>query len=764
MHIQHKCFYIFCFYLLIISFTFNSSLFAQKSIVKEKYDSLPDFTGKTWLDGVVVTGMARATHIRQSPLPVALVREEQLNRSFETNIVDALVKNTEGVFSVKTGPNISKPFIRGLGYNRVLTLYDGIRQEGQQWGDEHGIEIDAYNQGRIEVVKGPASIMYGSDALAGVIAFYPNMPKDSNAWQARIISEYQSNNGLIGNGGFLGYRYKNIVFALRGSHRLAKNYRNRKTQEIYGNNQGRVHNTGFNEGNLSLLVGYENPKHSLHFNLSLYNNLQAIPDGSRDSSTLRFTYQDKDGEEDDPDHRPVVANADLNLYKTNVLHQHIQHYRAYVNASHKMGESSLTWTLGFQQNNRREFVHPSYPTQAGLFVRLNTISYSLRYNLPTIKKQFQLSFGFNGMTQINRNLKATDFPIPDYLLYGGGAYVHTKWKHKKWNVSGAIRYDLRNVGWKDFYTIEDSRGFDTQASASAIGAKLLFAGYNKFFHGISAILGVAHSITEFLSWKFNIGRGYRAPNITEIGSNGLDPGAHIIYVGNRNFSPEFSLQEDLGISLHTQDFSLDFSVYNNNITGFIYLNLQLDEQGKPKLDPQGNKTYHYEQSIAQLYGLETYLLLHPRIIPGLFFRAGMSMTYGFNRGKQFDGKGVNGGYLPLIPPLKIQSTVAKRFSLPSKWLTAIRPNLEMELNGYQNRYLGLNNTETPTPGYVLLGAGLEFNINHFRNQTMSLSIQASNLLNTLYQSHLSRLKYFESWGLGMYGMGRNVSFKLILPF
>lgn len=82
------------------------------------------------------------------------------------------MKNVPGLNAVKTGSNISKPFIRGLGYNRVLTLYDGIRQEGQQWGDEHGIEVDAYNMDHAEVIKGPASLMYGSDALAGVVSFF----------------------------------------------------------------------------------------------------------------------------------------------------------------------------------------------------------------------------------------------------------------------------------------------------------------------------------------------------------------------------------------------------------------------------------------------------------------------------------------------------------------------------------------------------------------------------------------------------------------
>ncbi len=72
--------------------------------------------------------------------------------------------------AVKTGPNHSKPYIQGLGYNRVLTLYDGIREERQQWGDEHGVPIDHYIIESAEVIKSPVSLMYGLDAIAGVLS------------------------------------------------------------------------------------------------------------------------------------------------------------------------------------------------------------------------------------------------------------------------------------------------------------------------------------------------------------------------------------------------------------------------------------------------------------------------------------------------------------------------------------------------------------------------------------------------------------------
>ncbi len=117
---------------------------------------------------VLVTGASRATELRKMPAAVITVDHNALIKSTSTNIIDAL-SSKPGMAQISSGAGISKPVIRGLGYNRIITLNDGIRQEGQQWGDEHGIEIDEFSADRVEILKGPASLMYGSDAMAGVI-------------------------------------------------------------------------------------------------------------------------------------------------------------------------------------------------------------------------------------------------------------------------------------------------------------------------------------------------------------------------------------------------------------------------------------------------------------------------------------------------------------------------------------------------------------------------------------------------------------------
>jgi len=122
------------------------------------------------INEIAVTGQASATQAVKTPTPISVITRNELQQQGATNIIDA-ISSQPGISQITTGSGISKPVIRGLGYNRIVVMNDGIRQEGQQWGDEHGIEIDESEVDRVEILKGPASLMYGSDAMAGVINF-----------------------------------------------------------------------------------------------------------------------------------------------------------------------------------------------------------------------------------------------------------------------------------------------------------------------------------------------------------------------------------------------------------------------------------------------------------------------------------------------------------------------------------------------------------------------------------------------------------------
>ena len=170
------------------------------------------------MNEVIVTGTSRATEIKQNPIPMVTLNKVELQQNLNTNIIDAITK-LPGVSALTTGPNVSKPFIHGLGYNRVLTLYDGVRQEGQQWGDEHGIEVDENSVDRIEVVKGPASLIYGSDALAGVVNLLPSPTVPDGTIKGDIMVNYQTNNGLYGASAALAGNTNGLIWGGTASHK-----------------------------------------------------------------------------------------------------------------------------------------------------------------------------------------------------------------------------------------------------------------------------------------------------------------------------------------------------------------------------------------------------------------------------------------------------------------------------------------------------------------------------------------------------------------
>jgi len=715
------------------------------------------------LNDVVVTGVNRATALKKSPVPIAVLTKKSMDQNVNTNLIEAIIKGIPGVSAVTTGPNVSKPFIRGLGYNRVLTLYDGLRQEGQQWGDEHGIEVDEYGIGRAEVVKGPASLTYGSDALAGVINMIPANPEFSGRkFKGDFTLNYQSNNGMIGSSlGMAGLK-NDWKYTFRATGKTAHNYFNPIDGYVFG--------TGFREYNLSASARVDKKWGSSKTALTYYDNLMEIPDGSRDSLTRKFTRQILD-EGDDIKMRPIVAENDLKLYSINPLHQHIQHYRFYNSSYFKFRNSDLNFLIGAQQSVRREYNHPTTPTQAGLFVVLNTLNFDLKYNFPDFAG-IESTLGINGMVQGNRSKAATDFPIPDYDLFDAGAFYFARKPFGKVDISGGIRLDRRNINWNNFYVGTDAQtGFGKKADSNFPNATLQFPSFNRNYYGLSGSLGLTYNVNEKLLVKANIARGYRAPNITEIGSNGLDPGAHIVYLGNRSFKPEFNLQQDIGFIASFKDLDISLEVFNNNIQNYIYQSRLTDATGNPVVIVPGNLTYQYQQSKARLYGAELTVNLHPAKWKWLSFNNSLAYVVGLNKNEQLlKQHGRDAKYLPFIPPIQIRSELKFTAQSENKHFEKPYFKVDMLIAADQSRFYALDNTESFTAGYTLVNAGIGSGIKSNSGKTVfDVFIQCDNIFDKAYQSNLNRLKYFEYYASapngrsGIYNMGRNLSFKVIVP-
>ena len=486
---------------------------------------------------VVITGVSKATEIKRDPVPMVAVNKAYIDQhSASGNVIDE-VANLPGISAVTTGPNISKPYIHGLGYNRVITLQDGIRQEGQQWGDEHGIEVDQNSIDRVEIIKGPASLTYGSDAIGGVVNLITAPTVGDGKILGSLSGIYGTNNGLF-NGSFkLQGNNNGFVWGTVLSDKEAKDYQNQ--------HDGRVYATGFKEKDARVMVGLNKSWGSTYLNASLFDDLQDIPDGSRDSLTRKFTKQITDADT----YRPIVSPSELNSYNIPVLHQHVQLYRIYSNSNFNVGDGNLIVNLGYQYSHRREFTHPEDATIPGLNLELTTYTYDFKYNID-IAKGYETTVGVNGMYQTNALGYATDFPIPAYHQFDIGPFFVIKKSFGKLDLSGGLRHDTRTFHGQAAYIDTTKQYFPslyTGANPTTTpNVAQQFSALNKTFSGTSGSIGGTYNFSDKFLVKANIARGFRAPSIAELSANGPDPGSQIYHVGNSSFKPEFSVQEDIG--------------------------------------------------------------------------------------------------------------------------------------------------------------------------------------------------------------------------
>ncbi len=710
---------------------------------------------------VVVTGVSRATEIKRSPIPLVAVGKEYLDRRAASgNIIDQIA-NLPGINAVTTGPNVSKPFIHGLGYNRVVTLQDGIRQEGQQWGDEHGIEVDQNSIDRVEIIKGPASLSYGSDAIGGVVNLITPAPVSEGKVLGSVQGLYGTNQDLL-NGSFRLYGNQNgLVWGTVLSAKEAKDYQNQ--------HDGRVYATGYQERDARVMVGLNKSWGYSYFHASLFDDLQEIPDGSRDSATRQFTKRITEGDM----FRPIVSASELNSYHIPTLHQHVQLYRIYNNSNFVLGDGSLIVNLGYQFSHRREYTHPEDADIAGLNLHLSTYTYDVKYNY-NFANGYEATLGVNGQYQNNTIGQATAFPIPAYHQFDVGPFAIVRKSFGKLDLSAGGRYDVRTFNGQSAYidTLSGSYPQLYEGSNPTTAPNVIpqFAALNKTFSGFSGSFGGTYNFSNAFLLKANIARGFRAPSIAELSANGPDPGSQIYHVGNSTFKPEFSVQEDVGAFLTLPSVSVSVELFNNHIQNYIFQQQQLNADGTPAVNPAFPlySIFTYVQSKARIQGGEVSLDIHP--LPWLHFENSLTLTYGRNLG--------TGGqvadslkYLPFIPPLHTHSELRGSFNKGFKTFKGLYAFVGFDHYNAQNRFFSAYGTETYTAGYNLLSAGIGGNVVNNKGQTiLRLFIEGTNLANVNYQSNMSRLKYFDNGNVpagvqpGIFNIGRNISFKVIVPF
>ena len=686
-------------------------------------------------EGVTVTGVAGATSTKKTPIPVNIVRKQDLFRNTSTNLIDNLAK-TPGVAQVSTGPAISKPFIRGLGYNRVLVVNDGMKQEGQQWGDEHGIEVDEQNVSRVEILKGPASLMYGSDALAGVVNIISFQPPPEGKTRGSIATGFLTNNRQRNLHVDIGGNNKGFVWGVYGSHKAAADYKNKY--------DGYVFNSKFNENDFGGYIGLNKNWGYSHFYITRFDQHLGLVEGERDDATGKFLKLVNNG---GVEAEAIATAADFRSTDPFVPRQRIQHTKIATDNSFNIGKNRLTFVLGYQRNQRQEFGNVLDPDEKGLYFDLGTIDYNLQYHFAE-KKNWKTTIGINGMQQSNAN-KGIEFLIPAYSLFDIGGFVYSQKKINNLTLSGGLRFDNRSVNSKELM----------------LGVDEKFAAFKKNFSNISGSAGLAYQASKKVTLKFNVARGFRAPSIPELASNGAHEGTNRYEYGEQNLKSETSLQTDAGIELSTEHVSFNANLFLNSINNFIYYRKLQAKAGGDSIIIDGVNQYFaflFNQNNEKLYGIEFNLDFHPHPLDWLHIENTFSWVRGLMSKEQDGSKN-----LPFIPASRLINEVKVDLFKKGKIIRNIFASAELENTFAQkNPFTGFN-TETSTPGYTLINAGIGGEIRNKERVLFNIFIGANNITDVAYQNHLSRLKYapenLVTGRMGVFNMGRNFSLKLSIP-
>jgi iron complex outermembrane receptor protein len=698
---------------------------------------------------VIVTGTSAATEQRRNPMSVQSISGNQLKEQASTNIVDAL-SQVPGVQQISTGPAISKPVIRGLSGNRVLSMQDGIRQEGQQWGDEHGLEIDDENLSRIELVRGPASLAYGSDALAGVINVLSEPPPKKNTWEGDLGAGYQSNPGLA--------TFHGRFAANPGLLNFGAYYNGKRAHDYENKYDGPVFNTRFRNDNYGANIGIERNWGSSRILFNSFNQQLGIAEGMRDSVTGDFLKPVNDQGQLIYQHADDGKSYDPANPRQEIRHQKISWLNTFY------GNDGARWNLNlaWQENRRREFDNVLNPSQPGLDLRLRTLNYTLHYVFPNIRQGLEFSAGVNGMLQKNSN-EGIAFLIPDYQLFDAGGFVLVKQEWNKWTLSGGLRMDVRNLRSDDLFL--DSVGIRT--SGEVAGGEKLFSSFERTFSSPSGSIGVSYTPSKHFGGKLNFASGYRAPNIAELSANGVHEGAIRYEYGDHELKPEHSYQLDLGLQYNSEHISVNASGFYSFMPNFIFVQKLVSSTGQDSIPQTRNEesfpAFAYTQHDARLFGGELYADFHPHPLDWLHLESTLSYVQG-RTGYQDDSM----KYLPMIPQTRCLIGLRAQTRKLNSWLSNAFARIEFDHYFPQNQVYSAYGTETSSLAYSLFNASLGFDLMQKDRRWASVIISAQNLTDEAYQNHLSRLRFADvnpaTGRTGIYGMGRNISIRLEIPF
>ena len=607
---------------------------------------------------------------------------KEMRKNGHTNLIDGLAE-TPGVSQISTGTSIGKPVIRGLSASRVLVYAQGIRLENQQFGEEHGLGLSTSGIESIEIIKGPASLLYGSDAIGGVVYFNPEKYAQYGKSEANFLQQFSSN--TQGTNTSFGYKPTpgNWKFLIRGNYNSQADYKVPTGDRII--------NTRSIEKDLKYGIGYSNSYFSTDFRYN-YNNLNlGLPEEDIENSGFRnplFPKQDIDNH---------ILSLNQKVYFKN---------------------SKLEADLGYIFNNRKELEDVE---ETALHMKLKTANYNVKYFLPK-SNNIETIIGIQGMHQTNLNF-GEERLIPDATINDFGAFMTSNYEWGKNAIQAGIRFDKRSISTSEFGIVGDEGYFEA---------------LDKQFESFNFALGYKSKLTEKITARFNLASGFRAPNLSELTSNGVHEGSNRYEIGNSNLENEQNFQADLNLEYNSEHFEIFVNGFYNHVNNYIYI-----EPTSATID--GNDVYNYVQNNAYLFGGEAGIHFHPHPLDWLHFTSSF---------ENVTAKQENGDYLPLIPANQWKNNLKTNFNI-SNWFQ--KNYISAQINHTFNQ----NNTsdfESQSKDYTLVNIGFGGEIN-FGKRKVDVYFNANNLFDKNYIAHLSRLK-----NDGIPNIGRNIVLGLNFDF
>jgi len=653
------------------------------------------------IEEVTVSDRAlRLTQLKTSQ-PSVQVSRDYLQQNFSGSLMQTL-EGIPGVKAMSIGSGQSKPTIRGLGFNRMAVAEDGIKHEGQQWGDDHGLEIDQFAIDRIEVIKGPAALLYGSDAIGGVICLYTNhIPTDSLSGAIQLFG--RSNNEQLGVSAKIGLRRNklfcraNFTFIDYADSHVPTDSIQYYSYYIKLKDQ-RLRNTAGLERDGSFMLGYVG--YNFHTDIRV-SDTYAKSGFFANAHGLEVRLSDIDY-----DH----SRRDVDL-----PYQWVNHLKVISHTSWRSDWLSVELGLAYQKNLREEcsepvshgyMPKPENPTERRFDKDTYTTNLGIRL---TSNEQNEVDAGFNLEYQHNKR-SGWGFIIPDFETAIMGAYLLDKYKlSDRLKLNAGFRYDYAKTdihGYKDWYKTPTAKGDSTFMQRSADN--------NLTFNNLTWSAGASYALDKW-AFKANVGKSFRIPIPKELGADGINYHIFRYERGNADLDPEVSYQLDVSACFTSKFVTLQVEPYLNYFPNYIYLNPTSNYV-------EGLQLYHYTQAEVMRYGYEF------QIIGEISkkFEAELKGDYLYAEQLSGDKKGYT---LPFSTPWSADAGLKYRYERNGKGFVG----LNVHVVGEQKDIVP---PEKPTDGYwtLNLSAGHEF---RFGGSSANVALHADNLLNKRYYDHTS---------------------------